>query len=64
MPKFKIGQLVHVRSSARSRGTANTEYRIVQQLTLEADQVIRYRVRNSADDQDEIVVKESEIISF
>ena len=64
MPKFKIGQLVHVRSGARSRGTANTEYRIVQQLTREADQVIRYRVRNSADEQDEIVVKESEIISF
>jgi len=34
----------------------------VQQLSHQANQVIRYRVRNSADERDEIVVKESDIL--
>jgi hypothetical protein len=62
MSKFKIGQVVHVRPGARARGTEHTEYRIVQLLSHRANQVVRYRVRNSADERDEIVVKESDIL--
>jgi hypothetical protein len=63
MRKFKIGQSVYVRSCVRARGTAHTEYRIVRQLPFQGvDQVILYRVRSSADEREEIVVKESELL--
>jgi hypothetical protein len=56
--KFKIGQSVRLRSSVQAgRGG---EYRIVRQLP-QTDSIIRYRVRSSADEQDEVVVKESEL---
>jgi hypothetical protein len=54
--KFKIGQSVRLPAG---RGVGG-EYRIVQQLPR-TDNIIRYRVRTSADEQDEIVVKESEL---
>jgi hypothetical protein len=58
--KFKIGQSVRLRSTARAGGAAGCEYRIVRQLT-QADNIVRYRVRSSADERDEMVVKESQI---
>jgi hypothetical protein len=59
--KFKIGQTVRLRSSAQAgQHMAGAEYRIVRQLPR-PDRVVCYRVRNSADDHDEVVVKESEL---
>ena len=58
--KFKIGQAVCVRSSVRTGRPARVEYRIVRQLPLTND-TIRYRVRSSADERDEMVVKESDL---
>jgi hypothetical protein len=56
--KFKIGQFVRLRSSVPAGRAAGAEYRIVQQLP-HADSNIRYRIRSSCDEQDEMVVKES-----
>ena len=58
--KFKIGQLVRLRSSGRAGPTAGNEYRVVL-LLPQADSVIRYRVRNSADEHNEMVVRENEL---
>jgi hypothetical protein len=58
--KFKIGQSVRLRSSVQTGRGAGGEYRIVQQLP-QTDSIIRYRVRSLADEQDEVVVKESEL---
>ncbi len=58
--KFKIGQSVRLRSSVQADRAAGVEYRIVRHLP-QADRVVRYRVRSSTDEQDEIVVKESEL---
>jgi hypothetical protein len=58
--KFKIGQSVRLRSSVQADRAAGGEYRIVRQLP-QADSIIRYRVRSLADEQDEMVVKESEL---
>jgi hypothetical protein len=58
--KFKIGQSVRLRSSVQADRVPGGEYRIVRQLP-QADSIIRYRVRSSADEQDEMVVKESEL---
>jgi hypothetical protein len=60
MGKFKIGQSVRLRSTVQSGGDAHCEYRIIRQLA-QADDIIRYRVRSSADERDEMVVKESQI---
>jgi len=49
-----------VRSPVRAGGAAGAEYRIVRQLP-QANKVIRYRVRSSADERDEMIVKESEL---
>ena len=51
--KFRIGQSVRLR---RTVG----DYRIVSQLP-QTGNVVRYRVRSSADENDEVVVKESEL---
>jgi hypothetical protein len=58
--KFKIGQSVRLRPSFEAGRAAGSEYRIVQHLP-HTNSVIRYRVRSSADEQDEVVVKESEL---
>jgi len=58
--KFKIGQAVCVRSSVRAGGAAGIEYRIMRQLP-QANGTLRYRVRSSADERDEMVVKESDL---
>ena len=58
--KFKIGQSVRLRSSVQAGRAVDSEYRIVRQLP-QTDSIIRYRVRSSADEQDEMVVKESEL---
>jgi hypothetical protein len=58
--KFKIGQSVRLRPSLQTGREPGGEYRIVQQLT-ESDGIIRYRVRSSADEKEEVVVKESEL---
>ena len=58
--KFKIGQSVRLRSSVQVGRAAGSEYRIVRQLP-QTDSIIRYRVRSSADEQDEMVAKESEL---
>jgi hypothetical protein len=58
--KFKIGQSVRLRSSLQAGQATGGEYRIVRQLP-HADSIIRYRVRSSADEQDEMVVKEGEL---
>jgi hypothetical protein len=58
--KFKIGQSVRLRSSVQAGRGPGGEYRIVRQLPP-TDSIVRYRVRSSADEQDEIVVKESEL---
>lgn len=60
MTKFRIGQSIRLRSIVQASGEADGEYRIVRKLT-QADNTIRYRVRSSADEQKEMVVKESEI---
>jgi hypothetical protein len=58
--KFKIGQSVRLRSSVQAGREMGGEYRIVRQLP-QIDSIIRYRVRSSADERDEVVVKESEL---
>jgi hypothetical protein len=58
--KFKIGQSVRLRSSAKASGMPGDEYRVVGQLPR-TDNIIRYRVRSSADEQHEIVVQENEL---
>jgi hypothetical protein len=60
--KFKIGQSVRLRSTVQTRQAEAGEYRIVSQLR-QTDGSIRYRVRSSADEQYEMVVKESELLS-
>jgi hypothetical protein len=60
--KFKIGQSVRLRSTVQARQAEAGEYRIVSQLP-QTDGSIRYRVRSSADEQYEMVVKESELLS-
>jgi hypothetical protein len=57
MSKFKIGQSVRLRSTG---GRVDGEYRIIRQLAR-ADDIIRYRVRSSANERDEMVVEESQI---
>jgi hypothetical protein len=63
MSKFKIGESVRMRSSSKSGVDAGGEYRIVQQLP-QTDSIIRYRVRSSADEQDEVVARESELCGW
>ena len=58
--KFKIGQSVWLRSTLQARQAEASEYRIVRQLP-QTDGSIRYHVRSSADEQYEMVVKESEL---
>jgi hypothetical protein len=58
--KFKIGESVRLRSSILGGRDMSGEYRVVQQLP-QTDSVVRYRVRSSADEQDEVVAKESEL---
>jgi len=60
--KFKIGQSVRLRPIVQARHAAG-EYRIVRQLP-QTNGDIRYRVRSSADEQHEMVVKESELLSW
>jgi len=60
--KFKIGQSVRLRSTVEARQAAAGEYRIVRQLP-QPDGSIHYRVRSSADEH-EMVVKESELLSW
>jgi hypothetical protein len=60
--KFKIGQMVRLRVTVHARNAAG-EYRIVRQLAQTKGD-IRYRVRSSADERDEMVVKESELLSW
>jgi hypothetical protein len=61
--KFKIGQSVWLRSTVQARQAAAGEYRIVRQLP-QTDGSIHYRVRSSADEQYEMVVKESELLGW
>jgi len=61
--KFKIGQSVRLRSTVQARQAAAGEYRIVRQLP-QTDGNMHYRVRSSADEQHEMVVKESELLSW
>ena len=58
--KFKIGESVRLRSTVQAGRKVGGEYRIVRQLP-QTDSIIRYRVRSSADEQDEVVAKESEL---
>jgi hypothetical protein len=58
--KFKIGQSVWLRSSVQAGRAASGEYRVVRQLP-QTDGSIHYRVRSSADEQYEVVVKETEL---
>jgi hypothetical protein len=58
--KFKIGQSVRLRPSHQT-GRAGGEYRIVRQLPPQTDGITRYRVRSSADNKEEVVVKEGEL---
>jgi hypothetical protein len=58
--KFKIGESVRLRSSVQAGREVGGEYRIVRQLP-QTDSIIRYRVRSSADEQDEVVAKESDL---
>ena len=60
MSKFKIGESVRLRSSSKESRDVGAEYRIVQQLP-QTDSIVRYRVRSSADERDEVVAKESEL---
>jgi hypothetical protein len=57
--KFKIGQSVRLRSTLPGGSAFSDEYRIVGQVR-QADHVVRYRVRSSADEQ-EMVVTEHEL---
>jgi hypothetical protein len=57
--KFKIGHSVRLRSTLQWRSACGEKYRIVGQLP-QADHVIRYRVRSSADEE-EMVVAEREL---
>jgi hypothetical protein len=59
--KFKIGQSVRLRST-KARQAAAGEYRIVRQLP-QTDGNTYYCVRSSAD-QNEIILKESELLSW
>jgi hypothetical protein len=61
--KFKIGQSVRLRPSLQTGREAGGEYRIVRQLA-QTDGIIRYRVRSSADERDEVVAKESELCDW
>ncbi len=61
--KFKIGQSVRLRSTVQARQAAAGEYRIVR-LLPQTDGNMHYRVRSSADEQYEMVVKESELLSW
>jgi hypothetical protein len=58
--KFKIGETVRLRSSVHAVRAAGGEYLIVRPLP-QVDSIIRYRVRSSVDEQDEMVVKETEL---
>jgi hypothetical protein len=58
--KFKIGQSVRLRSSLQAGREGGGEYRIVRQLP-QTDGIIRYRVRSSADEQKEVVAKETDL---
>jgi hypothetical protein len=58
--KFKIGESVRLRSSAEAGRAVGGEYRIVRQLP-QTDSIVRYRVRSAADEQDEVIAKESEL---
>jgi hypothetical protein len=49
-----------LRSSVQAGREVGGEYRIVRQLP-QTDSIIRYRVRSSADEQDEVVAKESDL---
>jgi len=61
--KFKIGQSVRLRSTVEARQAAAGEYRIVR-LLPQTDGNMHYRVRSSADEQHEMVVKESELFNW
>jgi hypothetical protein len=61
--KFKIGESVRLRSSMMASHDVSGEYRVVQQLP-QTDSIVRYRVRSSADERDEVVAKESELCSW
>jgi hypothetical protein len=61
--KFKIGETVRLRPSIQAGRGVSGEYRIVQRLT-QTDNIIRYRVRSSADEQDEVVARESELCGW
>ena len=63
MSKFKIGESVRLRSSTLAGRDMSGEYRIIRQLP-QTDSIIRYRVRSSADEQDEVVAKESELCGW
>jgi hypothetical protein len=60
--RFKIGQSVRLRLTVQARQAPAGEYRIVRQLP-QTDGNMHYRVRSSADEQHEMVVKESELLS-
>jgi hypothetical protein len=60
--KFKIGQSVRLRTVQTHQAPAG-EYRIIRQLP-QTDGNMHYRVRSSADEQREMVVKESELLSW
>jgi len=61
--KFKIGQSVRLRPTVEAHRAAAGEYRIVR-LLPQTDGNMHYRVRSSADEQHEMVVKESELFSW
>jgi hypothetical protein len=61
--KFKIGETVRLRPSVQVGRGVSGECRIVRQLP-QTDGVIRYRVRSSANEQDEVVAKESELCGW
>ena len=61
--KFKIGQSVRLRPAVEARQAAAGEYRIVR-LLPQTDGNMHYRVRSSADEQHEMVVKEGELLSY
>jgi hypothetical protein len=58
--KFKIGQSVRLRSSLQAGRDGRGDYRIVRQLP-QTDGIIRYRVRSSANEQEEVIAKETEL---
>jgi len=63
MSKFKIGQSVRLRSSLLVGREPSGEYRIVRQLP-QTDSIIRYCVRSSADEQEEVVARETELCDW